>query len=84
MRVDLDGIEVFFPYDFMYPEQYSYMLELKRALDAKGHGLIEMVSGVKFHFLHVESTRPIVISAHWNGENCLRIKSYHFISTRPS
>ena len=43
MRVELDGIEVFFPYDFMYPEQYSYMLELKRALDAKGHGLIEMV-----------------------------------------
>jgi DNA excision repair protein ERCC-2 len=44
MRIELDGIEVFFPYDFMYPEQYSYMLELKRALDAKGHGLIEMVS----------------------------------------
>ena len=28
-------MRVFFPYDFIYPEQYSYMLDLKRALDAK-------------------------------------------------
>uniref|UniRef100_A0A3Q2UTX9 General transcription and DNA repair factor IIH helicase subunit XPD n=1 Tax=Haplochromis burtoni TaxID=8153 RepID=A0A3Q2UTX9_HAPBU len=28
-----------------YPEQYSYMLELKRTLDAKGHGVLEMPSG---------------------------------------
>ena len=24
-----------FPYDYIYPEQYAYMLELKRTLDAK-------------------------------------------------
>lgn len=35
MRFDLDGLDVFFPYDYMYPEQYNYMLELKRTLDAK-------------------------------------------------
>jgi hypothetical protein len=35
MRFDLDGLDVFFPYDRMYEEQYNYMLELKRALDAK-------------------------------------------------
>lgn len=29
----------------MYPEQYNYMLELKRALDAKGHALLEMPTG---------------------------------------
>uniref|UniRef100_A0A3B3Z6K7 General transcription and DNA repair factor IIH helicase subunit XPD n=1 Tax=Periophthalmus magnuspinnatus TaxID=409849 RepID=A0A3B3Z6K7_9GOBI len=28
-----------------YPEQFSYMLELKRTLDAKGHGVLEMPSG---------------------------------------
>lgn len=33
--LDVDGMRVFFPYDFIYPEQYSYMLDLKRALDAK-------------------------------------------------
>ena len=27
------------------PEQFSYMLELKRSLDAKGHALLEMPSG---------------------------------------
>lgn len=47
MRLDLDGLDVFFPYDFMYPEQYDYMLELKRSLDAKGHCLLEMPTGVK-------------------------------------
>ncbi|XP_060712261.1 general transcription and DNA repair factor IIH helicase subunit XPD isoform X3 [Hemiscyllium ocellatum] len=45
MRLNIDGLLVYFPYDFIYPEQYSYMLELKRILDAKGHGVLEMPSG---------------------------------------
>ncbi|XP_069769275.1 general transcription and DNA repair factor IIH helicase subunit XPD isoform X3 [Narcine bancroftii] len=45
MRVNIDGLLVYFPYDYIYPEQYSYMLELKRILDAKGHGVLEMPSG---------------------------------------
>ncbi|KAF2367063.1 Helicase/UvrB N-terminal [Trinorchestia longiramus] len=45
MKLDVDGLEVLFPYEFIYPEQYSYMLDLKRALDAKGHCLLEMPSG---------------------------------------
>lgn len=36
---------MYFPYEYIYPEQYSYMVELKRALDAKGHALLEMPSG---------------------------------------
>jgi len=36
---------VFFPYEFIYPEQYQYMVELKRTLDAKGHCLLEMPTG---------------------------------------
>lgn len=31
----VDGLLVYFPYEFIYPEQYAYMLELKKALDAK-------------------------------------------------
>ena len=34
-RLNIDGLLVYFPYDFIYPEQYSYMLELKKSLDAK-------------------------------------------------
>lgn len=45
MRFDLDGLDVFFPYEYMYPEQFDYMLELKRSLDAKGHCLLEMPTG---------------------------------------
>lgn len=44
-RIDVDGLAVLFPYDYIYPEQYSYMLELKKCLDAGGHGLLEMPSG---------------------------------------
>lgn len=51
MRFDLDGLDVFFPYEFMYPEQYDYMLELKRSLDAKGHCLLEMPTGEKLDLL---------------------------------
>eukprot|EP01147_Barroeca_monosierra_P006465 gene6465-9341_t len=41
----IDDLEIFFPYEYIYPEQYEYMQELKRALDAKGHALLEMPSG---------------------------------------
>ncbi|KAM4751729.1 LOW QUALITY PROTEIN: general transcription and DNA repair factor IIH helicase subunit XPD, partial [Cyanocitta cristata] len=44
-RLNVDGLLVLFPYEFIYPEQFSYMLELKRTLDAKGHGVLEMPSG---------------------------------------
>ena len=42
MKFSLAGLDVFFPYEYIYPEQYKYMLELKRALDAKGHCLLEV------------------------------------------
>jgi Rad3-related DNA helicase len=42
MRFQLEGLTVYFPYPFIYPEQYQYMLELKHALDAKGHCLLEV------------------------------------------
>jgi DNA excision repair protein ERCC-2 len=45
MRFDLDGLDVFFPYDRIYVEQYQYMRSLKQALDAGGHCLLEMPTG---------------------------------------
>ncbi|KAG8469631.1 hypothetical protein KFE25_006086 [Diacronema lutheri] len=45
MEFDMDGLLVDFPYPQIYPEQYAYMLEIKRALDAKGHALLEMPTG---------------------------------------
>ncbi|XP_077142489.1 general transcription and DNA repair factor IIH helicase subunit XPD isoform X2 [Ranitomeya variabilis] len=45
MKLNIEGLLVHFPYEYIYPEQYSYMLELKRTLDAKGHGVLEMPSG---------------------------------------
>ena len=34
-RVQLEELPLYFPYEYMYPEQYDYMLSVKRALDAK-------------------------------------------------
>ncbi|TKR64288.1 hypothetical protein L596_024850 [Steinernema carpocapsae] len=45
MRITIDGLQVFFPYDYIYPEQVLYMKELKKALDGQGHCLLEMPSG---------------------------------------
>lgn len=45
MKFQIEDVTVYFPYDHIYPEQYSYMVELKRALDAKGHSLLEMPTG---------------------------------------
>ena len=43
--VDVDGLQVVFPYTTLYPEQLSYMRELKRALNSGGHAVLEMPSG---------------------------------------
>lgn len=45
MQLDVDGVTVYFPYGSIYPEQVEYMHELKRALDARGHALLEMPTG---------------------------------------
>jgi DNA excision repair protein ERCC-2 len=45
MKINIEGLTVYFPYEYIYPEQYSYMLELKRTLDASGHCMLEMPSG---------------------------------------
>eukprot|EP00912_Choanoflagellata_sp_UC4_P001013 UC4_evm2s623 len=45
MLIEIDDLLVPFPYERVYPEQFEYMRELKRALDAKGHAVLEMPSG---------------------------------------
>jgi DNA excision repair protein ERCC-2 len=48
MIVQIDGLEVFFPYDFMYPEQFDYMRHIKRTLDGGGgHCVLEMPTGTR-------------------------------------
>ncbi|KAF8212245.1 hypothetical protein K438DRAFT_1806227 [Mycena galopus ATCC 62051] len=45
MKFSIDDLPIVFPYDRIYPEQYAYMCDLKRALDATGHCVLEMPSG---------------------------------------
>lgn len=45
MKIQIDDIPVYFPYEFVYPEQLKYMREIKRTLDNRGHCLLEMPSG---------------------------------------
>lgn len=45
MRINIDGLTVYFPYPKLYPEQYEYMCELKRTIDGKGHCILEMPTG---------------------------------------
>ena len=45
MKFFIDDLEVLFPYPRIYPEQYEYMCDLKRTLDAGGKCVLEMPSG---------------------------------------
>ncbi|PVG04461.1 putative RAD3-DNA helicase/ATPase [Serendipita vermifera] len=45
MKFEIDNLPIIFPYDRIYPEQYKYMCDLKRTLDASGHCVLEMPSG---------------------------------------
>jgi hypothetical protein len=35
MKFLLDDLPVIFPYEYIYPEQYQYMSDIKKGLDAK-------------------------------------------------
>ncbi|WFD19309.1 DNA helicase [Malassezia caprae] len=43
MKFYIDDLPVLFPYPKIYPEQYAYMVDLKRTLDVKGHGSRKLV-----------------------------------------
>lgn len=45
MRIEIDSLPIEFPYEYIYPEQFKYMKDIKSALDHKGHCLLEMPSG---------------------------------------
>ncbi|KDN43310.1 DNA repair helicase [Tilletiaria anomala UBC 951] len=45
MKFFIDDLPVIWPYPRVYPEQYAYLCDLKRTLDANGHGVLEMPSG---------------------------------------
>ena len=76
MKFQLEGLQVYFPYEFIYPEQYQYMIELKHALDAKGHCLLE----VRLYFVdtwhrlvwpvedNYQSNSPYT-DAYWDGQD---------------
>ena len=46
MKFQMEDVTLYFPYERIYQEQYAYMVELKRALDLKGHCLLEMPTGI--------------------------------------
>ncbi|KAH7581228.1 DNA repair helicase RAD3 [Nakaseomyces glabratus] len=45
MKFFIDDLPVLFPYPKIYPEQYQYMRDIKRTLDAGGNSILEMPSG---------------------------------------
>jgi superfamily II DNA or RNA helicase len=45
MIININGIKIYFPYKYIYPEQYEYIKEVINSLSTPGHILIEMPSG---------------------------------------
>ncbi|KAK0635096.1 hypothetical protein B0T17DRAFT_482218 [Bombardia bombarda] len=45
MEFNIDDLPILFPYPRIYPEQYAYMVDLKKTLDAGGNAVLEMPSG---------------------------------------
>ena len=45
MKIPLGDIDVYFPYETVYPEQLRFMQETQKLLNDVGHGLIEMPCG---------------------------------------
>lgn len=47
MKVMVEDLEVLFPYDYIYPEQYLYMIKLKQSLT---RGIVFFFVGLCFAF----------------------------------
>ncbi|KAH3901889.1 probable DNA repair helicase RAD3 [Saccharomycodes ludwigii] len=45
MKFYIDELPILFPYPKIYPEQYEYMCDIKKTLDATGNSILEMPSG---------------------------------------
>ena len=45
MKIPLPGLDVWFPYETIYPEQLQFITELQNLLDRGKHGLMEMPCG---------------------------------------
>lgn len=70
VRLDIDGLEVVFPFPSAYPEQIDYMEQIKLSLDASGPALLEMPSGtgktvcllslIIAYMSQVENTGPLI------------------------
>lgn len=45
MKINIDSLEVIFPYEKVYPEQVQYMTDIKKTLDVGGNCILEMPSG---------------------------------------
>jgi DNA excision repair protein ERCC-2 len=45
MKITIDELVVYFPFEVVYKEQFEYMKNLKAILDDKSHGIIEMPTG---------------------------------------
>ena len=80
VRFTLDDLDVFFPYPSLYPEQFSYMCELKSigrggpraARDAHGHGQDRVFTRLVTAFQHAPDGEAHLL--HANGpemEKCL-------------
>lgn len=45
MKLQIEGVPIYFPYEKIYPEQLKYIKSLLKSIQAPGHVLIEMPSG---------------------------------------
>lgn len=78
MRINIDGLAVYFPYERIYPEQYEYMVELKKTIDANGHAILEMPTGtgktvtllsfIMSYYLHRPETAKLIYCTRTVGE----------------
>jgi hypothetical protein len=61
-RLFVDGLRVYFPYEYIYPEQYEYMLTLKQTLD----------SGVCSHIKWVVVSISSLFISSFSNFRCIR------------
>ena len=90
MRLEIDGLLVYFPYPKLFKEQYEYMVSLKKVLDASSSGILEMPTGtgktatllsfiISYQLAHPENFRKLVYCTRTFTELEKTLKELRFV-----
>lgn len=76
MKFFIDDLPIYFPYEFIYPEQYAYIKDIKKTLDAKVTTVVNQLTFLGPLFACKNSNNFLILIV---GRKCLQEQEKLFV-----